>query len=127
MADRHKQNWAACFGRLIAVVFLGLLLTADGATPPATAGSTWEEHNIEKHAVKRVLPVYPPMAQRYRIEGVVVVEVSVGKDGKVTKAEFVRGQNIFRSVSLDAAKRWEFKTTPDNLEGTINFTFKLGG
>ena len=95
-------------------------------TLPATA--SFEDHNIERHAVKRVLPVYPPLAQRYRIEGIVTVQISVGKDGKVGKAEFVRGQNIFRSVSLDAAKRWEFKPTSDNsLEGTINFTFKLSG
>ena len=132
MTERHKRNWAGRLTRLSAVISLALLLPAGHLTQPATARTNWaanwaEDHNIEKHAIKRVLPVYPPMAQRYRIEGVVVVEVSVGKDGKVTKAEFVRGQNIFRSVSLDAAKRWEFKSTADTLEGTINFTFKLGG
>jgi TonB family protein len=57
---------------------------------------------------------------------VVTVLVSVTREGKVTKAEFVRGHNLFRSVSLDAAKRWEFKLSGENsLEGTIRFTFKL--
>jgi periplasmic protein TonB len=85
-----------------------------------------DDRNIEKLAVKRVQPPYPPLAQKYKIEGVVVVEVTVVKDGKVSKAEFVRGNNVFRSVSLDAAKRWEFKR-PDGetIEGTIHFTFKL--
>jgi TonB family protein len=85
-----------------------------------------DERNIEKIAIKRVQPAYPPNAQKYKIEGVVTVQVSVNSEGKVTKAEFVRGHNLFRSVSLDAAKRWEFKLSGENsLEGTIRFTFKL--
>jgi TonB family protein len=85
-----------------------------------------DERNIEKIAISRVQPAYPPNAQKYRIEGVVTVLVSVTREGKVTKAEFVRGHNLFRSVSLDAAKRWEFKLSGENsLEGTIRFTFKL--
>jgi TonB family protein len=85
-----------------------------------------DERNIEKIAVSRVQPAYPPMAQKYKIEGEVTVQVGVNSDGKVTKAEFVRGHNLFRAVSLDAAKRWEFKLSGENsLEGTIRFSFKL--
>jgi TonB family protein len=85
-----------------------------------------DERNIERNAVLRVQPSYPVNAQKYRIEGVVTVQVNVNSEGKVTKAEFVRGHNLFRSVSLDAAKRWEFKLSGESsLEGTIHFTFKL--
>jgi TonB family protein len=85
-----------------------------------------DERNIERIAIKRVQPAYPPNAQKYRIEGVVTVGVSVNSEGKVSKAEFIRGHNLFRSVSLDAAKRWEFKLSGESsLEGTISFTFKL--
>ncbi len=85
------------------------------------------DRNIENLATRRVQPAYPPMAQKYRIEGTVTVQVSVSTDGKVAKAEFVRGHNIFRSVSLDAAKRWEFKPPSETrLEGEVQFVFKLG-
>jgi TonB family protein len=85
-----------------------------------------DEHNIERNAITRVQPAYPPNAQKYRIEGIVTVQVSVNSEGKVAKAEFIRGHNLFRSVSLDAAKRWEFKLSGESsLEGTIRFTFKL--
>lgn len=88
--------------------------------------ATLDERNIESLATKRVQPAYPPTAQKYKIEGTVVVEVAVAGDGKVTKAEFIRGHNIFRSVSLDAAKRWEFKSTGEGgLQGTLQFSFKL--
>src|SRR5262249_20364493 len=96
--------------------------------PPGPMVRAFEDPNSEKYAVKKVKPPYPEMAEKYRIEGVVVVKVSVATDGKVTQAEFVRGPNIFRSVSLDAAKRWSFKPpTNETLAGTIHFTFKLNG
>jgi TonB family protein len=88
----------------------------------ATVSGAEDAANVERLAVKRVQPTYPPNAQKYRIEGSVMVQIAAGSDGKVTKAEFVRGNNVFRSVSLDAAKRWEFKTAT---EGSINFVFKL--
>jgi TonB family protein len=88
--------------------------------------SAGDDHNIEGLAVTQIQPAYPPLAQKYRIEGVVTVEVKVTKSGKVDKAEFLRGHTIFRSVSLDAAKLWQFKVPSDtDLVGTIKFTFKL--
>ena len=84
-----------------------------------------DEPSIERYATKRVQPSYPPSAQQYKIEGVVTVLVTVGDDGSVSKAEFVRGHNVFRAVSLDAAKRWRFKLSDENRQGTIHFSFKL--
>jgi len=106
---------------VLVLVYVVLLLAGPGSTARA-----FEDPNIEKYAVKKVQPPYPEMAEKYHIEGIVVVKVSVAADGKVTQAEFVRGPNIFRSVSLDAAKRWSFKPpTNEALAGTIHFTFKL--
>ena len=120
MINQHRSAVTATRRALLAGLAL-ILCSQFGAL----AGD--EERNIEKQAIKRVQPAYPPLAQKYRIEGTVVVEVSVSKDGKVQSAEFVRGHNIFRSVSLDAAKRWEFKPPGESaLQGTITFTFKLG-
>ena len=85
-----------------------------------------EDRNIEKYAVNQVQPPYPVLAQKYRIEGIVTVEVRVDHEGRVAKADFVRGHSIFRSVSLEAARQWQFHAPPNNsLEGTINFSFRL--
>ncbi|HEU4389030.1 MAG TPA: energy transducer TonB [Blastocatellia bacterium] len=85
-----------------------------------------DDRNIEGLAVTQIQPSYPPLAEKYRIEGVVTVELKVSRSGKVEKAEFVRGHTIFRAVSLDAAKLWQFKVPGgDDLTGTIKFTFKL--
>lgn len=84
------------------------------------------ERNIEKLAVKRVQPSYPSNAQKYKISGAVVIQVTIKPNGEVLTAEFIRGNNVFRSVALDAAKRWKFKIPSSELsQGTIRFTFKL--
>ena len=93
-----------------------------------SAPSFWirDDRNIERYATAQVQPPYPVAAQRYRIEGTVTVEVTVNSDGKVSKAEFIRGHSVFRSVSLDAARQWQF-ASPGNgdLVGTIDFVFRL--
>jgi TonB family protein len=110
-------------GRL--VFLLAIALSVFSSMNTLCSSTADDERNIERFAVKRVQPPYPPLAQKYKIEGIVTVQVLVSTDGRVSKAEFVRGHNIFRSVALDAAKRWEFKAN-ESLEGTIRFTFKLG-
>jgi len=96
------------------------------APPRASAGSANDEVNIEKYAIRRVKPPYPPNAVTYRIEGAVTVRVTVAPNGTVSEAEFVRGQTVFRNVSLDAAKRWVFKSPAnESLKGVIHFVFKL--
>jgi len=105
---------------------IALLVVCHALAAADTPNEGREAPNLERLAVKRVQPVYPPMAQQYKIQGVVTVQVTVGRGGKVVKAEFLRGHNIFRAVSLDAAKRWEFKPPDEEaLEGTIRFTFRL--
>jgi TonB family protein len=105
------------------VLAVVLLLVAPQWQANAFGG---DDRNIEKYAVKRVHPAYPPMAKKYKIEGVVTVEIKVGSDGKVKMAEFVKGHSVFRSVSLDAAKGWELKPPAEGeMDGTINFTFRL--
>ncbi|HEY7546748.1 MAG TPA: energy transducer TonB [Blastocatellia bacterium] len=113
-------------GRMSLIIAATIMAATLIATVRVETVASMDERNIENLATKRVQPAYPPLAQKYRIEGTVTVQVSVGNDGKVTQAEFVRGHNIFRSVSLDAAKRWEFKP-PGNgsLQGTVQFVFKL--
>ena len=110
------------------VVLSALVFAAVSGLLSMQAAVAVDERNIEKYAVRRVEPSYPPLAQKQRIEGVVVVQVGVGGNGRVTNAEFLRGNNIFRSVSVEAARKWEFKVPAgETLEGTIRFAFKLEG
>ena len=114
--------------RLVLLLFAWFPLIA--VSPPARGDGGLELtrlitlDDIEQYAVKRVQPDYPMLAQKHKIEGIVVMELKVNGDGKVTDAQFSNGHNVFRSVSIDAARQWEFKKGT-GVQGIIRFTFKL--
>jgi protein TonB len=81
--------------------------------------------------VKQVEPVYPEVARRTGIEGVVWVRVLVGKDGKVKKALIVKSNaEIFNEIALEAALQWVFTPAmmnagPVSVWVAIPFHFRL--
>jgi len=79
--------------------------------------------------IKDVKPVYPAMAQSARIGGVVIIEATIGPDGKVIDTKILRSVPLLDQAALDAVRQWEY--TPTLLNGvpvpvvvtvTVNFT-----
>jgi protein TonB len=78
-----------------------------------------------------VHPVYPAIAQSARVQGVVIVEATIGPDGKVQDARILRSIPLLDAAALEAVKQWEY--TPTTLNGvpvpvimtvTVNFTLQ---
>jgi TonB family protein len=65
--------------------------------------------------LKTVQPSYPAIARVRRLSDTVVVQVTVGKDGKVHNLQFMKGQPVFHDAALEAVKLWQFK--PATLNG----------
>jgi hypothetical protein len=42
------------------------------------------------------------------VQRTVVLRVSVGKDGKVTEASYVRGPETFKDVAIQSVRKWKF-------------------
>jgi protein TonB len=81
--------------------------------------------------VKDVPPVYPPIAQSARVQGVVMLEVIIGPSGKVTEVKVIRGIPLLDQAAIDAVSQWEY--TPTLLAGvavpvvttvTVNFALR---
>lgn len=79
--------------------------------------------------IKHVSPVYPPDAKEAGIEGIVILEAVIDKEGKVARADIVRSIPELDQAALDAVLQWEFE--PTYIKGkavavrmtvTINFT-----
>ncbi|MEW6737842.1 MAG: energy transducer TonB, partial [Acidobacteriota bacterium] len=81
--------------------------------------------NLEDKAIKKIPPVYPPLAKIRRIQGKVSVGVQVDSDGKVTEVEFLEGNVLFKLASLEAAKQWGFQKSSNGMTGHIVFRFYL--
>ncbi len=65
--------------------------------------------------IKRVLPEYPELARKAGLEGKVIVEYIVGKDGHVKSARVLKSDNeIFNQAALNAVKQYVFKPAMQN-------------
>jgi TonB family protein len=83
------------------------------STPSAAA---IEQSQLEPlQLIKTSALVYPAIAKARNITGMVVVEVKVGKDGKVSSPRFVSGPPVFRDAAFDAVMHYQFK--PAKLNG----------
>jgi len=80
--------------------------------------------------VKDVKPVYPDAARSGRVQGVVIIEATIGANGRVIDTKILRSVAMLDQAALDAVKQWEF--TPTLLNGkpvpvvmTVTVNFKL--
>lgn len=65
--------------------------------------------------VHDVQPVYPPIAQAARVQGIVIIEATLSADGRVMNATVLRSVPLLDHAALDAVRQWEF--TPTMLNG----------
>jgi periplasmic protein TonB len=81
--------------------------------------------------IKDVRPVYPTIAQAARVEGMVIIETTIGPTGRVLDAKVIRSVPLLDAAALEAVQQWEF--TPTLLNGrpvevvltvTVKFTLR---
>lgn len=59
-------------------------------------------------------PDYPTDAKAQRIQGIVVVALTIGTDGKVTSAKALSGPQELQACAVNYAKAWEFEPAKSN-------------
>jgi protein TonB len=80
--------------------------------------------------IRQVNPAYPPIALQTRVQGVVVMEAVISKDGSVESLRVVSGHPLLLQAALDAVKQWKYRPTmlngePVDVVTTITVTFTL--
>lgn len=75
-------------------------------------------------------PSYPPGAKAVGIEGVVVVQAIIGKDGHLRNLSVLSGPKLLRQAALDAVEHWIYKPyifngKPVEVETRVNVVFSL--
>ena len=78
---------------------------------------TLSAHADDRRVERRVPPVYPEIAKRMRISGIVHVEATVAADGSVTAAKATNGNKMLSPAAEDAVKRWKF--VPGDGQSTV--------
>jgi protein TonB len=64
--------------------------------------------NAMARASKKVSPDYPLAAKQLKVSGIQEVQVTVSKSGEVIDAKVLKGNAMFTSASLAAARQWKF-------------------
>ncbi len=110
----------------------GTYLRLATPTPPVPKNPVRVGGNVSSPTkVADVPPVYPPVAQAARVQGVVILEAIIGTTGRVTEVRVLRSVPLLDDAALDAVRQWRY--TPPLLNGTpvavivtvtVNFTLK---
>jgi protein TonB len=94
--------------------------------PPQEMGPVRVSPGQGPGLIKKVEPQYPPMARTARIEGTVVVDAIIRKDGSVSDVTIVKSSNVlFNQPSIDAVRQWRFTPSPQDVILTVTVKFTL--
>jgi protein TonB len=74
--------------------------------------------------------VYPEMARRARIQGVVRIELTVGKEGGISNMRVMSGHPLLVPAAMEAVKQYRYRPTllngaPVEVISTVDVPFTL--
>jgi len=84
---------------------------------------------MEKLVIHRVDPDYPAAARPAKLQGVILLDVTVGRDGSVVDVRALNGPEILAQAAVDAMRWWKFEPyrvedRPVVVETTVAVEFK---
>jgi TonB family protein len=97
-----------------------LVLSAGLAMPQGTAQKKGE---LERRIIDKVAPVYPPLAKRMNVKGVVKLEVVVRANGTVKSMKVVGGNPVLIGAATEAVHNWKFELAPNETTGVVEVLF----
>jgi len=109
------------FQALNRVLAVGLLLLGGWA---ATGGPlAWGQEELNRRTKSKVTPMYPELARRMKIAGVVKILVTVSPNGSIKDAKLMGGHPVLANAALEAVKKWRFEAGPQETTGVVEFRF----
>jgi len=84
----------------------------------------------EGSLLHRVEPEYPEEARQQQIQGLVVLDVRISRDGEVQNVNVVSGQRLLADAAIAAVKLWRFNPRrvngqPTEMQTTVTLNFRL--
>ncbi len=84
----------------------------------------------ESRLIKKVEPVYPDLAKRARVSGIVILEVTIDEEGNVADVKVLRGHPLLDDEVVRAVRQWKYSPTllngePVPVTATVTVIFSL--
>ena len=84
---------------------------------------------LEARLIKRVDPIYPPAAKEAGIQDVVLLQVTIGRNGEVAAVRASSGNPVLIEAARDAVRQWTYQVPwvngqPVEVIGPVEVRFK---
>ncbi len=81
--------------------------------------------------IRRVDPVYPPLAIKARVQGTVLLHATIGETGEIVDIQVLQGHPMLREAAVQAVRQWIYSPTllngePVEVITEISVNFRLG-
>ena len=82
--------------------------------------------------IKKVTPNYPPLAKQARIQGTVILQAEISKDGTIQNLQLISGHPMLAPAAIEAVKQWRYRPyllngEPVAVETQVQVNFSLSG
>jgi len=103
----------------LAIIMVALVATASLLSNAQNGSSA----NSDRKVATRVAPVYPELAKRMHIHGVVKVEAIVRPNGAVKSTRVLGGNPVLVDAAQQAIAKWKFEPTQAETTEIVQLTF----
>ena len=112
--------------------FVRGLPTAALPPPPPVVRTLRLSHMSEGSLTHRVQPEYPPLAKAAGIQGMVVLQAVIARDGSIEKLQVVSGHPMLAPAAVKAVQQWRYRPYLLNgdaveVETQVTVNFMLAG
>lgn len=109
-----------------------LVASDDSGTAKPPKAITVRSDVMAGQLLNKVAPKYPEKAKKAHVQGTVVLNALIGKDGTIKALHVASGPAMLRQSALDAVKQWTYKPfllngEPIEVKTKINILYSLGG
>ena len=115
MSLKSLRRWTVVAG-------LALISTAASLSPRLLMAEQGTE--ITRKVKTKVSPVYPDLARRMNISGVVRLAITVAPNGAVKNINPIGGHPLLVTAAQEAVKRWKFEPASEENSGVVELTFR---
>ena len=102
----------------LATAVLVVLVTSLGMAQTGTTSTT-----SDRKIASRVAPVYPELAKKMHIHGVVRIEAIVRSNGVVKSTRVLGGNPVLVDAAVEAVGKWKFEATQNETTEVVQLTF----
>ena len=106
-------------GKRVLILSALISLTSTLAAAQGSSGAPAPDRKV----ASKVAPVYPELAKKMHLHGVVKVEAVVRPNGAVKTTRVLGGNPVLVDAALDAVGKWKFEAAQAETTEVVQVTF----